>query len=350
MSKWSAFYAGLFATKFDIYGAHGTVRAMIPTRIHLAPMEGLMDAPLRTLVTAVGGYDLCTSEFVRVTPQRLPDRVFHRFGPELSHASATPSGTPFRIQLLGSDPEYMALNALTAVRLGSPSIDLNFGCPAKTVNKSQGGSILLKQTDLIHRITRTVRDALPAHIELTVKMRLGYDDPSVCIDNALAFEDAGASELVVHARTKTDAYRPPAHWHYLRDIREALAIPVVANGEVWSRDDWRRCYESSGCDQLMIGRGAVARPDLAMQLKDPNFTPWTWADYLDALNRYWELLSDMLARQACNDAYRIIRIKQWLNQSQRGFDQGPVLFNAVKRLRTADEVYAAISAAQRLTR
>ncbi len=309
-----------------------------------------MDAPLRALVTAVGGYDLCTSEFVRVTPQRLPERVFRRFGPELANHSKTPSGTPFRIQLLGSDPEYMAINALTAVRLGSPSIDLNFGCPAKTVNKSQGGSILLKQTDLIHRITRCVRDALPADIPLTVKMRLGYDDPSVCIDNALAFQDAGASELVVHARTKTDAYRPPAHWHYLRDIREALDINVVANGEVWTRDDWRRCYESSGCEHLMIGRGAVARPDLAMQLKDPDAQPWQWTDFLAALNRYWALLTQLLERGECNESYRIIRIKQWLNQSQRGFDEGPALFEAVKRLRDADAIIGVINSAAKSAR
>lgn len=302
-----------------------------------------MDAPLRQLVTAVGGYDLCTSEFVRVTQQLLPEKVFYRFGAELKTDARTLSGTPFRIQLLGSDPEYMARNALTAVRLGSPSIDLNFGCPAKTVNASRGGSVLLDEPDLIYQITQTVRQALPAHIPLTVKMRLGYRDPAVCIDNALAFEAAGASELVVHARTKTDAYKPPAHWHWLREIREALSINLVANGEVWSREDWLRCYESSGCQDVMIGRGAVARPDLAQQLKDPTFEPWRWADFCQALSQYWEILTDLFNAQGCSDHYRVIRVKQWLNQSQRGFEEAPALFESIKRLKTSEQIQSALA-------
>lgn len=302
-----------------------------------------MDAPLRQLVTAVGGYDLCTSEFVRVTRQISPEKVFHRFGPELKNGSKTPSGTPFRIQLLGSDPDYMAKNAQTAVRLGSPSVDLNFGCPAKTVNASRGGSVLLDEPELIHQITRAVRDALPQDIPVTVKMRLGYKDPSVCIDNALAFQDAGASELVVHARTKTDGYKPPAHWHYLREIREALDIPVVANGEVWSREDWLRCYESSGCDQVMIGRGAVARPDLARQLAEPDFEPWHWQHFVQSLQDYWRILSDLYAAEQCSDHYRVIRVKQWLNQSRRGFEEAPELFESIKRIHRAEDMADALS-------
>ncbi len=302
-----------------------------------------MDAPLRQLVTAVGGYDLCTSEFVRVTRQISPEKVFHRFGPELKNGSKTPSGTPFRIQLLGSDPDYMAKNAQTAVRLGSPSVDLNFGCPAKTVNASRGGSVLLDEPELIHQITRAVRDALPQDIPVTVKMRLGYKDPSVCIDNALAFQDAGASELVVHARTKTDGYKPPAHWHYLREIREALDIPVVANGEVWSREDWLRCYESSGCDQVMVGRGAVARPDLARQLSEPDFEPWHWHHFVQSLQDYWRILSDLYAAEQCSDHYRVIRVKQWLNQSRRGFEEAPGLFESIKRIHRAEDMADALS-------
>ena len=302
-----------------------------------------MDAPLRQLVTAVGGYDLCTSEFVRITRQRSPEKVFYRFGPELKSGAKTASGTPFRIQLLGSDPYYMAENAKTAVRLGSPSIDLNFGCPAKTVNASRGGSVLLDEPDLIFEITQAVRKALPDDIPVTVKMRLGYRDPSVCIDNALAFQAAGASELVVHARTKTDGYKPPAHWHYLREIREALDIPVVANGEVWSREDWLRCYESSGCDQVMIGRGAVARPDLAMQLSDPDFEPWVWSDFVKSLLEYWRILTELYEAEGCSDHYRVIRVKQWLNQSRRGFEEAPALFESIKRLHRSHEMDKALA-------
>ena len=277
---------GLFATRFTPGGTAVTCRPMIPSRIHLAPMEGLMDA-LTTPVVTVGCYDLCTSEFVRITRQRSPEKVFYRFGPELKSGAKTASGT-FSIQLLGSNPHYMAENVKTAVRLGSPSIDLNFAAQPKRLTPAAWFG--LQTNGLIFEITQAVRKALPDDIPVTVKMRFGYRDPSVCIDNALAFRAAGASELVVHARTKADGYKPPAHWHYLREIREALDIPVVANGEVWSRENWLRVMNLAAIS--MIGRGAVACPDLAMQLSDPDFEPWVWADFVKSLLEYWRILTE----------------------------------------------------------
>src|SRR5690606_19422497 len=109
---------------------------------------------------------------------------------------------------------------------------------------------------------KAVRDALPAHIPVSAKIRLGYEDRSSYMDNAQAVEAAGASELVVHARSKADGYKPPAYWHYIADIKARLKIPVVANGEIWSVDDYLRCREESGCEDVMLGRGLLACPDL----------------------------------------------------------------------------------------
>lgn len=151
--------------------------------IALAPMEGLMDGHFRELLTAVGGIDHCVTEFIRITKQVYPQRVFKRFSPELAYrgeqCGKTRAGTPVHVQLLGSDPQLMAENAAKVAAMGAPAIDLNFGCPAKTVNKSQGGAVLLQWPQLIHDITAAVRQAVPSHIPVSAKMRLGFKDKSL---------------------------------------------------------------------------------------------------------------------------------------------------------------------------
>ncbi|MEH6562563.1 MAG: tRNA-dihydrouridine synthase, partial [Marinobacter sp.] len=144
-------------------------------RIILAPMEGLVDAPIRETLTKVGGIDRCVTEFIRVTHNLLPPRVFYKFAPELYNQSLTQVGTPVAIQLLGSDPEEMGRNGRRAVELGATQVDINFGCPAKTVNRHKGGCVLMREPELMHNITAAVRQALPAHVLVTAKMRLGYD-------------------------------------------------------------------------------------------------------------------------------------------------------------------------------
>lgn len=214
-------------------------------KILLAPMEGALDYTLRDILTRVGGIDLCVSEFVRVTSELLPPSVFRRLVPELDHGWLTPAGVPVLIQLLGSDPVALGENALRAVELGAAGIDLNFGCPAKTVNKSRGGAILLQDPEEVYAITAGVSRALSGRVPLSAKMRLGFHDKSQALENAQALEAAGACQIVVHARTRLEGYRPPAHWEWVARIREAVSVPVVANGEVWTLQDYRRCREIS---------------------------------------------------------------------------------------------------------
>jgi tRNA-dihydrouridine synthase C len=146
-------------------------------QLALAPMEGLVDHILRDVLTRVGGIDWCVTEFVRVNDRLLPPSCFHKLAPELVTGARTRTGTPMRVQLLGSDPSCLADNAALACTLGAPVIDLNFGCPAKTVNKSRGGAVLLKEPELLYRILCEVRRAVPAQIPVTAKMRLGFDSP-----------------------------------------------------------------------------------------------------------------------------------------------------------------------------
>jgi tRNA-dihydrouridine synthase C len=233
----------------------------------LAPMEGLLDHPLREVLTAVGGIDRCVSEFIRVSGRLMPDRVFTRIVPELLQGGRTRAGVPVRPQLLGSDPACMAENAAAIAALGPDGIDLNFGCPAKTVNRHGGGSALLVDPELLARIVAAVRRAVPAALPVSAKMRLGFEDAALAVDCARALAESGASELVVHARTKADGYRPPAYWERIPAIREAVRVPVVANGEIWTISDAERCRRVSGCEALMLGRGMVVDPGLALAIR-----------------------------------------------------------------------------------
>lgn len=277
-------------------------------RLILAPMEGLADVYLRRLITAQGGFDRVVSEFVRVVDQRLPERVFYQICPELMQAGRTDSGTPVRVQLLGNHLDAMAANARRAVALGSDGIDLNFGCPSKTVNRSQGGAVLLREPDTLYKVVSAVRQSLPARVVVSAKMRLGYDDTELMLDNARAIEEAGATELTVHARTRAQGYAPPAHWHELARIRTALSIPLIANGDVWTPSDYQACCRIAGTTDVMLGRGAIRHPDLAQRIRQDNSQPMAWTRLAGLVTQFWhEVRADMPERYCAG------RLKQWLN-------------------------------------
>lgn len=308
-------------------------------RIMLAPMEGVVEHHVRDILTRIGGLDGCVTEFIRVTDQKLPYKVFFKFAPELEQGCTTPNGTPVRVQLLGSKPEPMAINALELVRYGAKAIDLNFGCPAKTVNSHEGGACLLRTPDRVYSIIKAVRDAVPKEIPVTAKIRLGYEDRSSYLDNAQAVEAAGANELTVHARSKADGYKPPAYWHYIADIRAALKIPVVANGEIWSVNDYLRCREESGGVDVMLGRGLLSCPDLARQIKahlnHEDYTPLTWTQICHLLYDYYRATTPLYCERNCGN-----RVKQWLMYLSRQYPQAGIFFEAIKRKTTPHELDA----------
>ncbi len=303
--------------------------------ILLAPMEGLLDFVLRDILTRVGGIDRCVSEFIRITDQLLPERVFTRIVPELHNGGRTLAGVPVRAQLLGSDPACLAENAARLASLGPAGIDLNFGCPANVVNRHGGGAVLLKEPETILAIVSAVRRAVPAQMPVSAKMRLGYNDDSRAVECALAIADGGADELVVHARTKAQAYKPPAYWERIADIRAVVNMPVVANGEIWTVDDARRCRQASGCDMLMIGRGAVVDPGLGLAIKASMMavdggqavTGITWPQLVPLLADFWHIVCTRLDARA-----RAGRLKQWLNFLRRRFPEAEVAYQALKTI------------------
>jgi tRNA-dihydrouridine synthase C len=290
-------------------------------------MEGLLDATLRDVITRVGGIDRCVSEFIRITHTLLPERAFVRVVPELLHGGCTAAGVPVRPQLLGSDPVCLAENAQRLASLGPPGIDLNFGCPAKTVNQSRGGAVLLEEPELVGRIVAAVRRAVPRQVPVSAKMRLGYHDDSRAEDCALAIAEAGADELVIHARSKADGYRPPAYWERIAQVRAALPtarqLPIVANGEIWSVADAERCRAVTGCQALMLGRGMVSDPGLALAIRGQEAV--SWAHILPLLPVFWQQVS-----QRVEPRHRAGRLKQWLNYLRKRHPEAQAAFDALR--------------------
>ena len=302
-------------------------------RVLLAPMEGVLDPLVRELLTEVNDYDLCITEFVRVVDQLLPAKVFHRLCPELHHDSRTPSGTRVRVQLLGQYPEWLAENAARAVELGSYGVDLNCGCPSKMVNGSGGGATLLKDPELIYQGAKAMRAAVPAHLPVTVKVRLGWDSLDRSFEIADAVQQAGATELAVHGRTKEDGYKAERiNWQAIGEIRQRLSIPVIANGEIWDYASAQACMQTTGCDAVMRGRGALNLPNLSRMVKY-NEPRMPWPDVMTLLQKYTRL-----EKQGDTGLYHVARIKQWLGYLRKEYDEASELFTEVRVLKTSKDI------------
>lgn len=323
-----------------------------PVRL-LAPMEGLTDPLMRQILTQIATdlgrpYDWSVSEFIRVTQHVLPAHVFYKYVPELHHGAKTASGTPIHVQLLGSEAQLMAENAAYAAELGAPAIDINFGCPAKTVNSHRGGSVLLDEPETMYQIISAVRGAVPDHIPVSAKIRLGYTDTSRMDDIRGAIASSGADWLTIHARTKTQGYKPPAYWDKIQNFN-ALSIPVIANGEIWTAEQANDCMTQAATQHLMLGRGAVTRPDLVAQVD--NHTE----NYAGSLENTSTLLwQDLIVHQikflegaAKNDVVLVGRYKQWLGMLTKGFSEAQTLWEDIKREKNKTVIIDALQASVR---
>ena len=309
------------------------------SRLVLAPMQGLCDDVMRDLLTRIGGFDECVSEFVRITHTLHSRQTWLKYIPEIANNNLTFSGIPCVTQILGSDADMMTRNALEAIKLGVNTIDINFGCPAPTVNRHKGGAILLQEPDLVYEIVQTLRFRLPENIKLTAKMRLGYENKELALVNAQAIADGGASLLTVHARTKVEGYEPPAHWTWVRKIRDVVSIPVVANGDVFTLNDYLDIVRESGCHDVMLGRGAVMRPDLARQIKYYlQGQPVQEASFNHEIIQWIILFFDLCLAKQSQGKYAIARLKQWLGMMKKVYPEAERLFNSIRTMTEPDQI------------
>ncbi len=224
----------------------------------LAPMAGVTDQPFRELCVSFGAAYVVT-EMVSSKGLQFQDR-------KSGELMAVSQGErPAAIQLFGDDPQIMAAAARKALLHHPDVIDINMGCPAPKVSCTGSGSALMKRPGLCGEIVAAVKQAVD--IPVTVKIRKGWDKHSVnAVEVAKICADAGADAIAVHGRTREDMYAPPADWEIIRQVKEAVDVPVIGNGDIFSAEDAVRMLEETGCDLVMVGRGALGNPWIFAQI------------------------------------------------------------------------------------
>lgn len=224
----------------------------IKEKAALAPLAGVADRAFRELCRGYGAaYTVC--EMASAKGISLGDKKSSEL------LSITETERPAGSQIFGNSPETMAIATEKALEYSPDFIDINMGCPAPKVAASGGGALLMKNPQLAEDIVRAVVNA--STVPVTVKMRSGWDDNSInCVELAKRCEQAGAAAITVHGRTKVQMYAPPVNINIIKAVKDAVAIPVIANGDVIDGKSAAKMLEDTGCDMVMVGRGALGRP------------------------------------------------------------------------------------------
>ncbi|MBR3767910.1 MAG: tRNA dihydrouridine synthase DusB [Clostridia bacterium] len=226
----------------------------------LAPMAGVADISFRVLCKEFGAAytvgEMVSAKGVSMNDKKSKDLM-----------QIDSSEHPSAIQIFGNDPEVMAEAAKYALSFSPDIIDINMGCPAPKIVKNKSGSVLMKNPDLAGRITRAVVNAVD--IPVTVKFRTGWDSLSInCVEFAKIIEESGAAAITIHGRTKEQMYAPPVDIDSIKAVKNAVSIPVIGNGDIFTPEDAKNMYEITGCDLIMVGRGSLGRPWLFSQINE----------------------------------------------------------------------------------
>ena len=225
----------------------------------LAPMAGVTDRAFRRLCRDMGA-SFTVGEMVSAKGLTYGDRKSDEL------LALEPDVRPAAVQLFGDDPAIVAEAARRALKYAPDWIDLNMGCPAPKIVGNHCGSALMREPELCRRLVQAVKEAVP--VPVTVKIRKGYDKQHVnAVEVALACEAGGADAIAVHGRTREQMYAPPVDWDIIRQVKRAVQVPVIGNGDVTDARSAAALYEETGCDHIMVGRGALGRPWIFSQIQ-----------------------------------------------------------------------------------
>ena len=273
-------------------------------KLILAPMDGVLDVMMREVLTSCNHYYYAESEFVRIVDRPVTAEQLYKKVP---------------------------------VKMGARGIDLNFGCPAKKVNNSHGGAALLKEPELIHDICSNVREMIPAEIPVTAKMRLGYENTDNYLLLAEKIYSAGVNALCVHGRTKMDGYLPgTVKWELIGDIRRQCPVTVIANGDIFSKESAQQCAQTTGCDHLMLARGALYVPNLAAVINE-NAPPFGYGELAGVIEKFLDAGSRMKF-----PVNLFARLKQFLSYLRVHYTELEQPFRNVCRCDNLDSAVAAL--------
>ncbi len=230
----------------------------VNSRVLQSPLSGVTDQVFRRLVRRYAPESMLYTEMVSA-------KEIHHLKELPQVMNIAPDETPISIQLFDCRPDFMGEAARKAVAEGAQTVDINMGCPVNKITKKGGGSSLLRQPEVATAIVEAVVQAVD--VPVSVKTRLGWSDEEINIlDFAQRMEAAGAQMLTLHGRTRAQGYNGKAQWHWIKQVKDILSIPVIANGDIFSVDDAIRCLEETGADGVMCSRGTLGYPFLVGEI------------------------------------------------------------------------------------
>ena len=301
----------------------------------LSPMAGVTDVSFRRLLKQRGGVGLTVSEFISVegltrnNPKSKRQMRFYE------------NERPFAVQIFGGQPERMRMAAEMAEEVGADILDVNCGCPAPKVVKHGGGSGLLRDLPRLETILKEIKKAIT--IPLTIKIRAGFSESTInAIETAKLAEDCGVEHIALHGRTKEQGYRGLANWDLVREIKQVVKVPVSGSGDITTIDQAFDKFRETGCDGMLIGRGAMANPWIFRQIEEAMhgrrlFQP-TLEDKRALLLEYFEMLRQDMPQMAA-----IGRMKQLAGQFTRGLQGGALFRTALYHSHSVEEILDRIS-------
>jgi tRNA-dihydrouridine synthase B len=316
----------------------------IEPAVILAPMAGVTDTVFRRFIRSLGGCGLIMTEFTSShgivanygdSPPKNKRRPFN-------YLYYDPDEHPIVAQLFGSDPEVLANAARVVEDTGFDGVDMNFGCPVKKVVKCNGGSGLLRDLPIVENILTAVRSAV--NIPFTCKIRTGWDEDNIVVkEMGRLAEDCGLAGIAVHGRTRMQGYAGEANWDLIGELKQAVNIPVVGNGDVFSPEDCVRMFEHTGCDGVMIGRAASSNPWIFRQIEQyvetGSYDEPTELDRYRMIGAYYKrLVSD--GDKISGDP--LGKMKQFATYFTRGVRNGAKLRKAIYQVHSQEEVCAAV--------
>ena len=318
----------------------------IEPAVTLAPMAGVTDTVFRQFIRNLGGCGLIMTEFTSshgiVAEEKRRGTGRKRRGRDFNYLYFEPNEHPITAQLFGSDPAVLADAARVVEAAGFDGVDMNFGCPVKKVVRCNGGSGLLRDPPLIREILTRVRAAVS--IPFTCKFRTGWNDQEiVCVEVGKMAEDIGLQGVALHGRTREQGYAGTADWDWIAALKQAVKIPVIGNGDVFSPEDAVRMFHHTGCDGVMIGRAASSNPWIFRQIEQyvatGRYDEPTEDDRRRMIRDYYALLLEKGDR-ITGDA--LGKMKQFATYFTRGVRNGAVLRREIHRRATPQEAIEAV--------